>query len=342
MKKVVFLLFLISILGCGSTRRGSTNVDENRPDGLQASVSNKSTVEASDPGSPFMFADSLRMKELLSYLASDELKGRDTGSEGIELAARRLEKDFEAFGIKPYFEDYRDQIADFDTNAFNLVGYAKGTDRNLRDQILIIGAHYDHIGLVPPTEKLDSIANGANDNASGTTVVMELARYFGQTRTNKRSIMFVLFSAEEKGLIGSKHLAKRLGEEDLDIYTMLNFEMVGVPLEEKEYHTYLTGYSRSNLAEVVNRYAGEQLTGFLPKAAEFGLFQRSDNFPFHQVFSVPSQTFCTFDFTNYGFYHKAGDEAYRMNYRHMAKLVDKFIPVVEGIANANLRELKYY
>ena len=119
----------------------------------------------------------------------------------------------------------------------------------MKDEYILIGAHYDHIGIIDP-ENGDNIANGANDNASGTISVLELARYFGTHKTNKRSLIFALFSAEEKGLLGSKHLAKKLKEEDLNLYTMLNFEMTGVPMNQKDYTVYITGYEMSNLAEV--------------------------------------------------------------------------------------------
>tara|TARA_B100000929_G_C15432107_1_gene395057 strand:- start:365 stop:1033 length:669 start_codon:yes stop_codon:yes gene_type:complete len=221
-----------------------------------------------------------------------------------------------------------------------MVGWIEGNDPSLKNEFIIIGAHYDHIGVIE-AENGDSIANGANDNATGTTVVLELARYFGQKKNNKRSIIFALFSAEEKGLLGSKHLANRLKEKNLQLYAMLNYEMVGVPLQGKEHLTYLTGYEQSNLAEVANGYSDIEFTGFLPKAKEFNLFKRSDNYPFHEAFGVPSQTFSTFDFTNFNHYHKVGDEVSEMDFAHMANVVIKSIPVITGITNAPSKEIKY-
>ena len=95
------------------------------------------------------------------------------------------------------------------------------------------------------------------------------------------------------------------------------------------------------MAEISNEYAGENLIGFLPQAKQFQLFQRSDNYPFHQEFNVPSQTFCTFDFTNYDYYHKVEDEAFRMDFSHMANVINKLIPVIEGIANSEEQQIKY-
>ncbi|MDF0709000.1 M28 family metallopeptidase [Flagellimonas okinawensis] len=285
------------------------------------------------------FTNSDRIGEMMNYLASNDLKGREAGSEGIEMAAKYIENYFRSYGLEPYFETYRDTLSNFKKPAFNIVGVIEGNHPQLKHEYILVGAHYDHIGTIKP-ENGDYIANGANDNASGTTSVLEMARYFGVHKTNGRSIIFALFSAEEKGLLGSKHLAKKLKEQDLNLYTMLNFEMTGVPLKGKDYFMYITGYEMSNLAEVSNTYAGEKLVGFLPTAKEFNLYQRSDNYPFHLEFGVPSHTFCTFDFTNFNHYHKVGDENELMDFDHMATLVNKSIPMIESISNATEREIK--
>lgn len=285
------------------------------------------------------FTDSGRIGEMMNYLASNDMKGRDTGSEGIEMAAKYIENYFRSYQLKPYFETYRDTLSNFNKPAYNIVGMVEGNDPELKKEYILIGAHYDHIGIVK-MENGDAIANGANDNASGTTTVLEFARYFGTHKTNKRTLIFALFSAEEKGLLGAKHLAKKLKEEDLNLYAMLNFEMTGVPMRDKDYFMYITGYNMSNLAEVSNGHAKENLVGFLPTAKEYNLFQRSDNYAFHLEFGVPAHTFCTFDFTNFDHYHKVGDEPDVMDFEHMATLVNKTIPVLEGISNAPTQEIK--
>jgi len=326
MRALFYTLAAIFVVGCGSSQvPQNTTVDPDEPS--NGKVSNNT------------FTDGERIGEMMNYLASNDMKGREAGSEGIEMAAMYIENYFKSYGVKPYFETYRDTLSNFKKPAYNIVGMIDGNDPNLKDEYILIGAHYDHIGTIKP-ENGDYIANGANDNASGTTSVLEMARYFGTQKTNKRSLIFALFSAEEKGLLGSKHLAKKLKEEDLNLYTMLNFEMTGVPLKGKDYFVYITGYEMSNLAEVSNTYAGENLVGFLPTAKEFNLYQRSDNYPFHEEFGVPSHTFCTFDFTNFNYYHKVGDEPDLMDFGHMSTLVNKTIPVIESIANAPNQEIK--
>ncbi|WP_276165567.1 M28 family metallopeptidase [Zobellia alginiliquefaciens] len=342
MKKSILFLAGMLALSCGSSK-----IDESVTLQSEEAVQfDRNLMEvpkkASDLEgiSPSQFANAEQVGVMMNFLASDDLQGRDTGSEGIDKAATYIEDIFSKNNVKPYFDSYRDKLSNYDQPAFNVVGVVEGNDASLKDEFIIVGAHYDHIGLIAE-ENGDKIANGANDNAAGTTTVLELARYFGKENTNKRSILFVLFSAEEKGLLGSKHLAQKLKEQNFNLYTMINYEMVGVPLVAKNYLAYLTGYEASNMAEVINSYASEKFAGFLPKAKEFNLFKRSDNYPFHEAFNVPSQTLCTFDFTNFDHYHKVGDEVSEMDFGHMANLINKSIPVLEGIANSSTKEIKY-
>lgn len=279
------------------------------------------------------------IKSLLTYLASDDLKGRETGTEGINLAASRIEEIFRENKVQPYYETYRDSFEIEGREAYNVVGFVEGTDPELKDEIIIIGAHYDHIGEGKEVDG-DFIANGANDNAAGTVAVVELAKHFAETKANKRSLMFMLFSAEEMGLQGSKYAAEKLKAEGIDLYAMLNFEMIGVPLKDKDYLAYVTGFEASNLAEKFNEYSGEKVIGFLPQAKESNLFQRSDNYPFFQEFQVPAQTFCTFDFTNYEYYHHVKDEAEHMDYSHMKNFIESVLPGIQEMANTIEPEIK--
>lgn len=284
---------------------------------------------------------SATLEELVTVLASDDLSGRNTGSPGIAEAATYIEKKFITMGVLPYFESYRDEFLAKGNDAFNVIGFIEGNDPELKNEIVILGAHYDHIGK-GRTVNGDSIANGANDNAAGTSAVMAIAEYFSKTKSNKRSLMFALFSAEEMGLLGSKHLATRLKNEGLNLYTMLNFEMIGVPMKDKDYDMYLSGYELSNMGEKLNEYVGFKLIGLLPKAKEFSLFKRSDNYPFYKEFKLPCQTVSTFDFTNYEYYHHVDDEVEFMDFNHMAELVNKVIPAIEKMTSTTDKEIVMY
>lgn len=279
------------------------------------------------------------IKTSLEYLASDELEGRNTGSAGIEKAAIYIENVFEKYGVKPYFESYRDSFNLKKIIGYNIVGYVEGNDPKLKHEFVILGAHYDHIGTAKIVNG-DTIANGANDDASGTVAVLEWAKYFSKTKSNKRSMLFTLYSAEEMGLKGSENLAKRLKEKEIDLYTMINFEMIGVPRSETEIMAYITGYEKSNIAEKLNAYAGSEMIGFFPKAKEFQLFRRSDNYPFYNEFKVPAHAISTFDFTNFDYYHHVDDEADKMDFEHITKFINKMIPAIEGITNTVSKEIK--
>lgn len=269
----------------------------------------------------------------VAYLASDDLKGRDTGSEGILEAAKYLQNRLHEIGIQPYKGSFMDDFDAKGDKAFNVVGVLSGTDGVLKEEVVVIGAHYDHIGFINAVAG-DSIANGANDNATGTASVLAIAQSLKQIDFNRRTVVFALFSAEEKGLLGSKHLAKRMKAEKQNVVAMLNFEMTGTPMVGREYIAYITGHDKSNMAAVFNQANKDRVvTGKLDKAAEFNLFMRSDNYPFYNEFQVPSQTFSTFDFTNFNYYHKPGDEISEVNASHMAAVVDAVMPGIVAVIN---------
>lgn len=293
---------------------------------------------------------STSIKTSMEYLASDELQGRATGSEGIEKAAVYIENFLKENGIKPYFESYRDNFEFVNkkgakdgeeapvVKGFNVVGVVEGNDPKLKNEFIILGGHYDHIGFGKEVNG-DTIANGANDDASGTIAAMELGKYFAKSKTNKRSILITLYSAEEMGLKGSSHLAARLKAEGLNAYTMINFEMIGVPRAATEAMAYMSGYERSNFAETLNTYAGNEVVGFFDKAKNMNLFMRSDNYPFYKELNIPAHAISTFDFTNFDYYHHVDDEASEMDYEHMATFINKMIPALEGMMNATTKEV---
>ncbi|MHA3787370.1 M20/M25/M40 family metallo-hydrolase [Flavobacterium hauense] len=274
----------------------------------------------------------------LKFLTSDDLKGREPGTPEMEMAARYLEDVFVKNGIKPYFATYRDTLTNFTPTAYNIVGVLEGTDPKLKNEFVVIGAHYDHIGLAKVAENGDNIYNGADDNATGTTTVAELVNYYGKAKSNKRSILFCFFSAEEKGLLGSKHLAAKLKQQNFDIYTMLNFEMTGVPLGG-DLLAFITGYGRSNMADKLNEYAGKRIIGSNAFEMQYQLFRQSDNYPFFQEFNVPSHTLSTTEMSTFKFYHQLDDEFENMDTAHMTSFIQTMIPVVEKMVNAPTDEI---
>ena len=329
MRNIFFIGIVLIMVSCKTEVRESLGNDNKD---LTAMVQ-PTEMDALD------FVTSTELKETVSYLASDELEGRATGSEGIEKAAVYIENKLKSYNVRPYFDAYRDYYKANGMDAYNVIGYIEGNDPVLKNEFIILGAHYDHIGIVKPVDG-DSIANGANDDASGVAAVLAMARYFATKKNNKRSILLTLYSGEEIGLVGSKHLAERLKNQNINLYTMINFEMIGVPMVDKNYLAYFTGYDLSNMATKMNDYVGYNLLDELPKAKEFQLFYRSDNYSFYKAFNKPSHVISTFDFTNFDHYHKVGDEAELMDYEFMADLVNKLIPAFETMSNTTTQEIK--
>ncbi|QNK76234.1 M28 family peptidase [Winogradskyella sp. PAMC22761] len=320
MKKLLLILLIALVYSCSFQLKG------------------KNGEPGKDGVSEIPKITSASIKASMEYLASDELEGRATGSKGIEKAAVFIENYLKSNAIQPYFKTYRDSFKLNDLEAYNIVGVIEGNDPILKNEYIILGGHYDHIGFGKTVEG-DSIANGANDDASGTIAAMELGRYFAATKTNKRSILITLYDGEELGLKGSAHLAARLKDDGFNAYTMINFEMIGVPRAEGEIMAYMSGFENSNYAAKLNEYANEEIIGFFDKAQQMQLFRRSDNFPFYQELNIPAHAISTFDFTNFDYYHHVDDEADKMDYDHMASFINKMIPALEGIMNASTKEV---
>ncbi len=320
------ILFAFLLIACSSSKE---------------MISSKTPIVVNEnkPISVISFAKEENVAKTFKYLTSDELEGRDSGSKGIEKAAVFLENILAENGVKPYFKTYRDTLSNFDQPAYNIVGYIEGNDAKLKNEFVIIGAHYDHIGRIKAVNG-DDIGNGANDNASGTTAVTEVMKYYAKNKTNKRSLIFAFFSAEEKGLLGSKHLAKKLKEQKMNLYFMFNYEMIGVKMDREDMLLYLTGFGKSNMAQIMNEYAGEKMIGYIPAETQYQLFRASDNYPFYTEFDVPAQTVSTFDFENFEFYHQPDDEFELMDTKHMTNVINKTIPVLEKMMNSETKEIQ--
>src|SRR5690606_16136527 len=160
MKNILCLAILGLALSCGGTKIDQA-VELNKGATANKNQDAKLGVEIASP-----FSNKERVGEIIGYLASDELKGREAGSEGINKAAAYAENIFKENKVAPFFDSYKDTLSNFDKPTYNIVGYLEGTDKDLKNEFVIIGAHYDHIGIIDPVAG-DSIANGANDNASG-------------------------------------------------------------------------------------------------------------------------------------------------------------------------------
>ena len=163
-----------------------------------------------------------RLTRHVYTLAGDSLRGRKAGSEDAAKAAAYIVSQFEEIGIQPYYEDGWYQPFERNGNTYkNVVGIIPGNDPVLKDEYSIIGAHYDHLGV-----RDGQIYNGADDNASGTATIIEMARILkSQQNSLKRSVIVAAFDAEEMGLWGSNYLSKQLDLSKIKL--MMSIDMVG-------------------------------------------------------------------------------------------------------------------
>jgi len=276
--------------------------------------------------------------ELVNILSSDSLEGRYIGDSSFERAAKFVENYLKLIEVKPFFNgSYRDTLTIFRYHSFNVVGIIE--NRHSINDYILIGAHLDHLGKMD--SMTDSIFNGANDNASGVTAVLQIARELKKYKFDKK-VIIALFTGEEFGLKGSKHLAQKLKNANINLSYVINFEMIGTPLSSFPENVYITGFNRSNFGEVANNVLGDEF--IVSNGAEFsdGLFGASDNYPFYLEFKIPSHTISTFDFKNYKYYHSVSDEYSQLNIQHMNYIIQKTSKLLIKLLQENSEiKLKY-
>ena len=168
-----------------------------------------------------------RLQKHLYYLASDSLHGREAGSEDGAKARAYILEQWNEIGIEPFYpkEGYEIPFSRNGLDMANLVGIIPGNDPTLKDEYILLGAHFDHIGY-----KNGEICNGADDNASGSTALIEIARVLKEKQSQlKRSVIIAAFDGEEKGLWGSESLAKKMkADGSIDrVKCMMSIDMVG-------------------------------------------------------------------------------------------------------------------
>jgi hypothetical protein len=179
-----------------------------------------------------------RMMEHVNYLASEELQGRGIGSEGLNKAADYIKSQFEKSGLQPggeagsYYQEFTVSGKDEkEVTVKNVIGILPGTKTEWNGESVIISAHYDHLGLGWPDVYKDNegkIHYGADDNASGLSVLLELAQTLSKTFKPDRTVIFIAFSAEENGLLGSQYYIKNSGKFPVNkIMGVLNMDTVG-------------------------------------------------------------------------------------------------------------------
>jgi hypothetical protein len=300
-------------------------------------------------------ADSAALRRDVAWLADDALEGRATGTPGNDSAALYIARRLQSLGLEAplaasagcpapsngaapclagYAQPFTARSAalahsgqPFELPTRNVVGILPGSDPALRDEYVVIGAHFDHLGratsgaLDPGAG--DAIRNGADDNASGTAAVLELARLLAR-RPPARSVVVVAFSGEELGLLGSQFLVEHPPVPLDDVRAMLNFDMVGRLRDDR-----LIVYGVASAAELPAIVDAANVSPRLTISAVGDGFGPSDHSSFYAK-GIPVLHFFT---DLHEDYHRATDDAPLVSAAGMARVVDFAERIVRAIAD---------
>jgi putative aminopeptidase FrvX len=204
----------------------------------------------------------------------------------------------------------------------NVVGVLKGKSKP--NEYVVFSGHYDHLGMSSAEEgtshdATDSIYNGANDDAAGTTAVIMLAAYFKKLNTNERTIVFATFVAEEIGGYGSQYFSKQLQPDQ--VMAMFNLEMIGTESKWGKNSAYITGFDKSTMGEILQKNLEGSAFKFYPDPyPEQQLFYRSDNATLARQ-GVPAHTISTSKMDNEPNYHKVSDEIETLDMENMTEII---------------------
>lgn len=277
---------------------------------------------------------SKRMMEHISFLASDKMKGRELGSPEIDKAADYIASKFEEYGLLPgsddgtYFQTFKKAFhGKGNLTIKNVIGIIPGTNENLKEAV-IISAHYDHLGLGWPDVRKGNegmIHNGADDNASGVSVILELAQSLGKSFKPGRTIIFAAFSGEEAGLAGSQHFIENYKKYPANkILANLNFDTVGRLFENK-----MMIINSSNAREWRFIFMGTEYTTGIPAELITQDLDASDQvsfiekgIPAVQFFSGPNED-----------YHKPADKVEKIDTDGLVKFATVGKEVLQYLAD---------
>ncbi len=286
-----------------------------------------------------VFAQKIEEKNIkihIKVLSDDAMQGRQTGSEGEHMALEYIAKEFKALNLQPKGEansyeqkfPFKGGVHGTGTEgmAHNVVAYLD----NKAEKTIIIGAHYDHLGMGENGSSLDAnpqgkIHNGADDNASGVAGVLELARYFSKNKiTEKSNFLFICFSGEELGLYGSKYFTEHPTVDLSKVNYMINMDMIG-RLNPTTKSLSVSGSGTSPVWETTLKNMGTQLS-IKTDSAGVG---PSDHTSFY-LKNLPVLHFFTGSHSDY---HKPTDDWDKINYAGEKEVLELIVAVIEKLDN---------
>jgi len=277
----------------------------------------------------------------LGFLASDALQGRGSGTRDELLAATYIGSELSQLGVKPGGDasgfiqnvsgEFRFHGGPRQWTTHNVIGILPGTDPRLKDEIVLLSAHLDHLGIGKAVNG-DEIYNGADDDASGCVAVLELARSLVQSGPHKRTVLFVFFGSEETGGQGNQYFLAHSPVPLKNIIANLEFEMIGRPdAAVKPDELWLTGYERSNLGPELAKHGAKLVADPHP---EQQFFQRSDNFALARQ-GIVAHTVSSFGL--HSDYHRPSDDLAHVDFKHMEEAIESMVKPVHWLVDSDFK-----
>jgi len=271
------------------------------------------------------------------------MQGRGSGSHDELLAATYLASQLRQIGIEPlgdnggYIQDVSGEFNFYGRgkkqwHTRNVIGVLRGNDTKLKDEVLLLTAHMDHLGTGDAVNG-DNIYNGADDDASGCVAVLQLARALTEKKeTQKRTVLFVFFGSEETGGQGNGFFLQHPPVPLKNIVANLEFEMIGRPdASVKADELWLTGYDRSNLGPELAKHGAKLVADPHPQQH---FFQRSDNYALARQ-GVVAHTVSSFGL--HADYHRPSDDVAHLDFVHMEQAIQSMVGPVVWLANSDFR-----
>jgi len=285
------------------------------------------------------------VRKHMQALASDEMRGRGSGSADELAAAKYIASQLKLFKIEPAGDngDYL-QTARFmrrqrgvpdatptEAVTTNVIGILRGSDSKLAKEVVLLSAHLDHLGVGREVAG-DSIYNGADDDASGVTAVLELAEALAAGPRPKRTVLFVLFGSEEIGGQGARYFQEHSPVPVETFVANLEFEMIGRPDAAVAPHTlWLTGYERSDLGAQLAAHGARLVADPHP---EQNFFRRSDNYVLARK-GIIAHTVSSYGL--HGDYHRPSDDLAHIDFAHMTEAIESMIGPVRWLINSDFK-----
>ena len=273
-----------------------------------------------------------RIVNIVSTLASDEMKGRKFGTQENDRAAEYIASEFKKNSLDYCFGDsYLIPFEYKGKKGYNVCAIKKGKSQ----QSLAYSAHFDHIGTT--NKEGDNIYNGADDDASGVATVIGLADYFKDKKTDF-SMVFMAFNAEEIGLVGSKALSENQNLNPVfnNIKALFNFEMLATESQFGKKTVFMTGDEFSDFDELINANAVNGLKVYPDPYVGQQLFYRSDNVNFVKK-KIIAHSISTVDMNKATHYHAVNDDINIVDADNLTNIINNFTKTIEKLNTKNFQ-----